>query len=251
MEIIDRVDATDAEPRSEELPSRIVVPLSGSSHAMRAVPHAIELAAGSTRPCRCSPCQTRSSTTERSTVPSWLHMLRDRVELERVELVVTEPGDRARMILDLVHASEHAALCFATHARHGVSELVHHRVAQTVLRSVRTPAWVVGRDCTRHPRRGPIMVCREDSQAADAMVETARVWGLALGARFDDCTDMIEVRSGLTIEAITDLARSARACAIAVALPPAVDDARAIGDLVTGLIRESPCPVLAARGDGG
>jgi nucleotide-binding universal stress UspA family protein len=196
------------------------------------------------------------------------------VDLERVELVVTEPGDRARTIVDNVDGQEPTALCLATHARRGVSEVVHHHVAQHVLRGVHSPAWVVGRECSRHPRTGPIVVFHDGSEAANAVVGPTRAWARCLGVptRLVHVVDALDrdagptpavtwaleqlglngdpvpVRRAFPIEAITEFARTVGACAIAVARPPADDHDRAIGHLPSGLIRESSCPVLVAPG---
>jgi len=274
MDVMDEIDATEL--ADDALPYRIVVPLSGSYHSMRAVPHASDLARRSGAKLMLITVPDPLEYERASEIPSWLNVLRERVDLERVDVAVTAPGDRAAMILDVLSDSAPAALCMATHARRGVSELVHHHVAQTVLHGVQVPAWLVGRDCSRHPRIGPILVVHDGSRTSDAIVEQARSWARALGVstrlvhvvgatNFDSApttavtraverlgleTDTMALRSTFPAEAISELAGRVGAGAIAVALPPITSDHEgAIGRLAAALLRVSPVPLLMARGD--
>jgi nucleotide-binding universal stress UspA family protein len=254
------------------MPSRVVVPLSGSYDGLRAVPHGSDLARrlDATLVLATVPSSLEH---DRAPVPGWLGMLRERVEMDRVELLVTEPGDPAEVIVDLLDRSGDAVLCFATHARRGVSEVVHHHVARSMLRHTITPVWVVGRNCSRHPRPGPIVVCHDGSERAGAMVDTICAWHDAIGGpihlvhlvdplgmdarptpavvtaieRLGRDADLHEVHTAFPVGGLADLAGHLRAQAFAVPLGSLPGHPSGLGHLTADLLRESPCPVLAVR----
>ncbi len=265
---------------------RVVVPLDGSDLATTALAPAQALAeaAGATLVLMTAePMPTWHEQPERAA--AYLREQATSTGFERVETRVVDDQARHQAILAAAEA-EGSVVCMATHGRGGVSEAVLGSTAEAVVREARQPLLLVGPHA-RIPARpfphGDLVITVDGSASAESIVRVASEWARCFdlrpcvvevrapprraqaednpsaegaGARrvaealpVDPARRVWEVLHGSDVaEVIVHYAQERPASLIAMATHGRTGLARlALGSVSTGVVRESPCPVLVRR----
>jgi nucleotide-binding universal stress UspA family protein len=260
-------------PPGQELPTCFVVPLDGSDYSSRAVP---VVSAWATRFDVDVFLTTTPATLDghdRTRVPSWLESLVAGLGDARVKAIVADVGDPVAGIDALLEEHPGAVVAMATHGRGTVATIALGSVAQRIVREVRVPTMLVGRSCVPSPMTGPVVVCHDGSDAADAVLPVARAWAKKLElpielvhvfhpldvASAEAPTEAVHaardflgaetpvhvVRDSSPANAIDAVAHRLGASLIAMSTHGRTGLARlALGSVAMGVVRASTCPIL-------
>lgn len=261
------------------LPTRVVVPLDGSTYAQRAMAPAAALA-------RRFGCELRVVGTTFDAEPEVFQTyLEDRAERSGIDdagAVLMERRFPGTGIADFVDERPGSLLVMSTHGRGTARQLVLGSTAEEVLRLSRAPVVLVGPafdasvPAASDARQGQILLCDDGSSGAGAVVPTASAWARHLGWGIDlvsvvpdgadpDATRSAEIadliQSGGVPVTVTTLegASSVSNQIVAEAVDRDADliamgthgggqhVVNSLGSTVGAVVRSSPVPVLVRR----
>lgn len=258
------------------VPRTFVVPLDGSDFANRAVPVATDLA------CRFGAdtvLMTAPTTMDRDEIdppPAWLDAVADSTGVP-VETVVASANDPVGALLEILGSHPDPVVAMATHGRGVLGSAALGGVAQEIVRCAGVPLLLVGKRCDPSPRwTGPVLVCHDGSDAADAALVPASTWASALGLPLalvhvfhpldvataetptaaiehaldvlGPATDVHVVRNYRPAAAIYDVAQELGASLVVTSTHGRTGVARiALGSVAMDVLRNSRCPVLVVR----
>jgi nucleotide-binding universal stress UspA family protein len=266
-----------ADAEMDVIPATVVTPLDGSEFSGRAVPVAVDTA----RRMGADLVVTTTPLTlvERgaAAVPTWLEDVAATVDYPRTKAVLCEDLDPVHGISMLVAQSDTPVVCMATHGRGALGTAALGSVAQQIVREVGVPVLLVGRHCdTVPPTHGPIVVCHDGSEPADAVLGPARAWAHALdlpivlvhayhaldvatatatperidaAAAFLGSQTRVELlRSSYPAGAIRNTVEEVGASLVALSTHGRSGLARmTLGSVAMTVVRQSPCPALVTR----
>jgi nucleotide-binding universal stress UspA family protein len=260
-------------PPGHEIPTCFVVLLDGSDYSSRAVPVVSAWASRFDVDLFLTTTPATLDGRERTQVPSWLDSLVAGAGDARAKAIVADVSDPVEGVNALLEEHPGAVVAMATHGRGTVGTFALGSVAQRIVREVRVPTLLVGRSCVPSSTTGPIVVCHDGSEAADAVLPVARAWAEALElpielvhvfhpldvASAEAPTEAVHaardflgsetpvhvVRDSSPANAIDAVAHRLGASLIAMSTHGRTGFARlALGSVAMGVVRASPCPVL-------
>ncbi len=162
------------------MPKTVLVPLDGTTAAMRAIPIAVVLADRFDADVRLIAAQVPGEAIR----TDWLDdtLAHTHSQGARAEAVwSTSVADAVRALAD---DANDPIVCMATHARTRLGHALFGSVAEDVVRALTIPAVLAGPKCRESwPAEGPLLVCLDGSEAADTIIPIADVWAVALGTR--------------------------------------------------------------------
>ncbi|MEX1008599.1 MAG: universal stress protein [Acidimicrobiia bacterium] len=257
------------------MPKTVLVPLDGSTAAMRAIAIATVLADRFDADVRLIAAQVPGGGTR----TDWLDdaVAHTHSQGARAEAVWSiSVADAVRALAD---DANDPIVCMATHARTRLGHALFGSVAEDVVRSLAIPAVLVGPKCRESwPADGPLLVCLDGSKASDTIIPIAREWAVALGTKVvllhvfhpldvesatrpeavlgpaaerlaaDVDVEMRVVRGRHPARTIIELIEEVEPSLVALATHGRTGLARvALGSIATEVVRRSVCPALVVR----
>lgn len=259
------------------MPRTLVVPLDGSDFACRAVPVAAQLARRFGAELVLMSAPMTLSSDGGSSVPGWLREVADASDAPRVETFVPAANEPVEALQSIVASRPDPIVAMTTHGRGVLGAAALGGVAQQILHEVPAPMLLVGRACAPElPWSGPVLVCHDGSEAADAALAPTVAWADAFGlplelvhvchpldvataeapmAAIQGAVDVLGagaavhvVRNYRAADGIHDLAHRIGASLVVMSTHGRTGLARiALGSVAMDVVRSSACPVLALR----